>query len=233
MSRRRTLRALWADESGFSLPEVIVGTIVEAVVVGLVATATFTFAVVNEAFQVQASNSSTSAVVATMWSSTVAGATKISVTDSGSATFSGPATAGTCAEKRFAFVATAGDVQFQMLSKSFSGPPDATDGGCTGTAGSTSVAVLVGDASSGDSMTFRSIAGRGMTFSSGALTLDATAQPAAVTATAWASTIIGSATARFTVNSSTKTPKAVAVTQLATGQTVAPAADGVSTWVTP
>ena len=232
MSRRLALRGLRADERGFTLVEVIVSTLIDAVVVSLVASAIFAFAVVQQGFQTTASNTSVSSVVATVWGSSVQSATKISVTDTGSATFSEPAANATCSEKTFAFVAATGAVQLQMLLKSFSGPPDPTDGGCTGVAGSTSAAVLDGDASGNDSMTFASVSGRGMTFSSGALTLDTTAQPAGVSAAAWASTIIGSATAHFTVNASTKTPKSVSIVQLATGQTVVPPADATSTLVT-
>jgi hypothetical protein len=129
-------------------------------------------------------------------------------------------------------VTVAGGRHRQVITKGFSGPPDPTDGGCTGVAGSTSAAVLVGDASGNDSMTFTSISGRGMTFSSGALTLDTGAAPAGVSPGAWASTVVGLATVNFTTNASTKHPKSVAIAQMATGQTVTLPADAASTWAT-
>lgn len=229
MSRRAVLRRLWADEAGFSLPEVIAGTIVEAVVVSLVATAVFAFAVVDQGFQIQASNSSTAAVVATTWGETVAGATDIEVTDSSAATFSGPAVGGTCAEKRIAFV-TVGARRLQLTTTPFTGAPDSITGACTGTAGAAAVAVLDGDAGVGDAMVFRSIAGRGMRFVGGTLTLDAGPAPAGVSAGAWASTIIGAAELDVTTNASSGHPAAVTISQLATGQTVIPPADAASTW---
>ena len=232
MSARVPVRRLLADERGFTLVEVIVSTLIDAVVVSLVASAIFAFAVVQQGFQTTASNTATSSVIATIWDASVQSATKISATDAGSATFSEPAANATCSEKTFAFVTVAGGRKLQVSTKNFPGPPSATDGGCAGTAGSTSVAVLDGDASGNDSMTFESASGRGMTFSSGTLTLDAGAAPAGVSPGAWASTVVGLATVNFTVNASTKHPKSVAIAQLATGQTVTLPADAASTWTT-
>lgn len=227
MSRRGVLRA---DEGGFTLVEVIVGTMIEAVVVSLVATAVFAFAVVNQGFQVQASNSSTSAVAATTWREKVAAATEISVTDSAAATFSGPAAGGTCAEKKIAFVTVGNVRELQLTTTPFTGGVDSTTGACTGTAGAAAVAVLDGDAGAGDQMVFRSLAGRGMAYSGGTLTLDAGAPPVGVSAGAWASTIVGAAELDLTVNASSGHPATVAVSQLATGHTVIPPADAASTW---
>ena len=234
MSRRNGIfRRLRHDESGMSLPEVLISVLINGAALVTISAAIVTFTVVQQSYAFTASNANQTLVTETQWRGDVQSATKISPVDSTSVVISSALPGGACQADTWAGVAVADKTELHFQSATFTTPP-AADGSCNGT-GTNSSRTVITDAGPNIIFTYTNKVGRGITFSGGTATLDPNAvQPSNVSASDWLDTRINRAVLSATVSATTTSAQPVTISQTAAKlQQPAPTADASTTYVTP
>jgi Tfp pilus assembly protein PilV len=208
-------RASLRDDSGLSLPEVMVSVVVSMACMGVIAGGIVTLISVGTQAAGAAAASSEQQRTEARWRSDVRSAVAVEAMDSKHVTFTAPGSDGTCVESAWAIDASTTAVTIHTLAF-----PAMDAGSCTGEPSSD--VTLNASPVAGEKAVFTqaNAAGRTLVFDHGTIVADATPAPAGVAAEDWNSTTIAIATIDFEAMSGTEWATPYSVSQQ-TGDTPA------------
>jgi prepilin-type N-terminal cleavage/methylation domain-containing protein len=180
------LKRLRADQNGFSLPEVMVATMINGACLTAIASGVIVFALMQKTVTDTGVSAMEVTLAETAWRADMGEATTVTVTSASEVRVIAPGSGGVCRDVRW-FV-TAGEVQRTIVNYPTT---SAGSGSCSGTAGYAVTNVILSNVAAGAGFQFQNLVGRGLTFTNGTPTAASGEKPAGVSEKAWADTTIG------------------------------------------
>lgn len=206
------------DETGTTLIDALVGTIVTGATLCLIGTAIFGYTMASQSLSAANKNTSTSASADTLWRADAQLAFSVTSTSPSNVTFTYPGQSVPCTQSTWAITTTGTISSVTDTTVSFDGiDTSVSPAVCVGDQIGKRSAVIIPDAAATPSFTFTNIGGRPLTLNAAGATLGPGTQPAQVSNAHWDSVDVGKAVLQaqlggLTLRSSQLTPQVTRTT---------------------